>query len=395
MRQVVKIFDGLHWFVSRAVLAACKLMLYRQPANALDTIVVLRNCFFGDFVVAIPALRALRTAYPDARIVFLTATSFAPGWKDRVQNNSLFDIERGLIDEVVHYNSEDLRNPVNRAALRARIKCTGPAVSLALCCSADGLRSRLKRVLLCGLLGLPFPLGLTGARTLPAQRTLNRWRVERADVVHQYQAALGSVNELLCRLNRQIMPLDFAVRPALLARRPAPMLIGVAPFTKQPVKQWPLERFAAVMVQLAQETGAHFEVYGAPEECEMALQLDAMLRGRAAVTSLCGALTPAQLRQRLETVDLLIGLDSGPMHVASLVGTPAVAIFSQITLHQFWRPWGPGGELVSTKVPCAQCDTRSGACPLGTRACIDGISADAVLQRVRLLLVPTAREADA
>lgn len=386
MSQFVKALDELHWFLSCMVLAVCKRIMFKPPPAVPTTIVVLRNCFFGDFVVGIPALRVLRSAYPAARIVFLTATSFAPGWRDRPQDNAVFDIDPGLIDEVVRYTSEDLSSRAARSALQVRIGCQGPAVSLALCYSADGLRSRLKRVLLCRLLRLPFPLGLTGTRTLPAQYPLNRWRVGRVDVAHQYQAALGSVNELLCSLNLSMAPLDSEV-PSAARTQPSPtMLIGVVPFTKQPVKQWPLQRFAEVMYKVAQETGARFEVYGAPEEREMALQLDTLLQDRVAVTSLCGELTPAQLRQRLEAVDLLICLDSGPMHIASLVGTPVVAIFSQITLHQFWRPWGPGGSLVSTEVPCAQCDTRSGTCPLGTRACIDGISVDAVLQEVRLLL---------
>jgi ADP-heptose:LPS heptosyltransferase len=386
MRHLVKIIDDVHWLFSRMLLAICKLTFSRRLPVSPTTIVVLRHCFFGDYVVAIPALRMLRSAFPYARIVLLTTASFAVSWRDRQQDKSVFDIEPGLIDEVVIYSSKDLLNKTNRVALRARIGYVGQAVSVSLCYSAEGLRARLKRVLLFHLLRMPIPLGLTGTRTLPMQHVLNRWRVARSDVVHQIDAAIGSVNELLSTVGCKALPLDIVSLQKVRAIHSAPILIGVAPFSKQGVKQWPLERFAEVIIQLAQEMDVRFEIYGAPTEREMALKLDGMLQGCVSVSTLCGELTPAQLRQRLESVELLICLDSGPMHVASLVGTPLVSIFSQVTLHQFWRPWGTNGSLVSTNVPCAQCNTQNGTCPLGTRDCIEGISINAVLKEVRLVL---------
>jgi len=129
-----------------------------------------------------------------------------------------------------------------------------------------------------------------------------------------------------------------------------------------------------------------FEIYGAPGERDQALQLDGMLGSTVSRVSLCGELTLLQLRKHIERVDVLLCLDSGPAHIASLVGTPVVAIFSQITLPNFWRPWGPQGALISFEVPCAACDTRTGQCPLGTKACIGGIEADTVTQEVRAVL---------
>jgi ADP-heptose:LPS heptosyltransferase len=63
-----------------------------------------------------------------------------------------------------------------------------------------------------------------------------------------------------------------------------------------------------------------------------------------------------------------------------------VAIFSQITLHQFWRPWGPNSILIKNDVSCAVCETRSGDCPDGTKNCINNISVDEVLGKALSLL---------
>ena len=387
--KAVQWLDQCHWRFLQGTLVALKRISLASPKETPHTIVVLRNCFFGDYVVVIPALRALRSAFPRARIVLLTASSFAAAWRHRPQYNGVFDLEPGLLDQVVHFSNADLRSGVRRAELRAQIGGDASSLSLALCYSATGLFARLQRVVLCRLLGLPFPLGLTGTPTMPAQRVFNRWRVGRPDVPHQYQAALGSVNELLHQYGLPSATFDLPIQTLHAGRGTQSLVIGVAPFTKQPVKQWPLQRFAELMAAVAQETGASFEIYGAPDEQEMAIQLNTMLGGRVMVSSLCGALSPLELRRRLEAVHLLVCLDSGPMHVASLVGTPVVALFSQITLHQFWRPWGPNGTLLSSPVPCAQCDTRNGQCPQGTQACIEGISLDAVLQQVRMALLKT------
>lgn len=386
MRSLVRILDALHWGASFMVLRCAAFLARRGRQVAPQTIVVLRNCFFGDYVVAVPALRALREAFPQARIVLLTATSFIPGWRDVPQDDAVFQIEPGLIDEVVRYTGEDLRSAASRSELRDRLAIRGPVISLALVYAADSFVSRCKRIGLCRLLGLPWPHGLTGAHTLPAQKLLNRYRIGRDNIVHQKDAALGSVAELLVTRGREHVAKPTHSPPQLTVARDGALVIGVAPFSKQPVKQWPLENFAALMVSLHEQYGACFEIYGASSDASAAAELTAKLpRGLEAIP-MCGTLTPFELRERIRRVALVVALDSGPMHVASLVDTPVVAIFSQITLHRFWQPWGRMSAIVAHPVTCAACNTLSGECPLGTRACIEGIELEQVLDSVRRLL---------
>lgn len=384
--SIVKAFDSLHWAASKAALTLLARLSSSRAIKAPTTVVVIRNGFFGDFVVAIPALRRLRKAFPQTRIVYLTATSFAQRWKNHPQDDNLFQIEPGLIDKVVRYTSRDLLGASSRASLGSEVMADGSTVTIALGYSGDTLRSRLKRVMLCFALGLPFPLGLTGSPTLPMQHQLNRWRVARTDIAHMCDAALASVDEALlhCGVPK---PMDTPPERHMPTHPEVHRwLIGVAPFTKQEVKQWPLERFAEVMQTLSSQMRVQFEIYGAPAERDEADRFDRMLDPGIPRESLCGQLTPFQLRQRIESLDLLLCLDSGPAHVASLVGTPVVAVFSQITLHSFWRPWGEAGTLLSASVPCTACNTLNGHCPEGTKACIDGVSTNAVLQKVRSAL---------
>ena len=386
LQGLVRVIDHVHWSFSLVLLSALR-ALEKSPARIADinTVIVIRNCFFGDFVVAVPALQKLRKAFPCAQIVFLTAASFADGWKTRAQESSIFQIESGLIDRVVPYTIENLRTGDSRSGLRTQLKISGSMVTVSLCYSGASLLSRIKHIALCHMLKLPLPLGLTSVHTLPAQQWLNRWRIGRLDIVHQCDAATASVDEALKRLGLSSPPLlPMASHRRLAVNRC--LLVGVAPFTKQSVKQWPLKRFAEVMRLLDESLNVCFEIYGAPEELYLADQLYSMLGDSINKKMLCGVLTPIQLRQHIEKVDVLLCLDSGPAHVASLVGTPVVAIFSQITLHNFWRPWGSQGSLISVEVPCAKCDTRNGECPIGTKACITGIEVSVVVASLRAAL---------
>ena len=387
MFSVIYAIDRIYWLFCKLVLSVFELIYSNKTLQSPKTILVLRNCFFGDYVVVIPALRKLRRAFPDARIVLLVSTTFSRGWSHLPPDNTIFDIEPELINQVIRYTSEDLESKTARRALRARISYQEPIVSLHIGYSGESLLSRLKRIVLCKLLFLPFPNGLLGSQVLPAQKLFNRWRRGRNDIIHQYEAALASVNLLLQKFAVQpLLPDSGMLLTKSHAKLKSDKIIGLAPFSKQQVKQWPLERFAELIKHLASETGAHFEVYGASVERDMECQLSTIIEGCNNVTFLCGVLSPFELRKRLEAVDLLICLDSGPMHIACLVGTPVVAIFSQITLHNFWRPWGPYSSVVSTDVQCTQCNTRTGVCPMGTRACIDNISVDEVIKQVYKIL---------
>jgi ADP-heptose:LPS heptosyltransferase len=381
MPALVRLLDGLLSTLMRWALRPFAPKL--GPGGPPRQIIVIRNCFFGDFIVTIPALRKLRGRFPDARITFLTATSFAPGWRDHPQDDNIFQLEPGLIDRVVRYTYEELRSARGRTELRNELAGEGPVATLTLLYSGDTFLSRCKRLLMCRALGLPAPFGLGSIPTLVAADWLNCWRRTRTDIQHQTAAALACAEDLLRAVDS---PATRGDRPQALRWSPPDRtrpVIGLAPFSKQEVKQWPLERFGKLVLQLHREFDAEFEVYGAPAEMSMAETLEKAINGAAPTKMLCGRLTPQELLEHIRTLDVLVCLDSGPMHLASLAGTPVVAIFSQITLHRFWRPWSPASEVVSKEVPCAACNTMNGKCPLATKACIDGIDVGLVMERVR------------
>jgi heptosyltransferase-2 len=96
----------------------------------------------------------------------------------------------------------------------------------------------------------------------------------------------------------------------------------------------------------------------------------------------------------LELADLFIGNDAGPMHLATAVGTPTVAIFG-LTNSQAWGPYtggAPGQQAIVVKLdlPCMPCFYRGHflGTPEGcaTRDCLAMLGVDPVAVAARRLL---------
>jgi ADP-heptose:LPS heptosyltransferase len=118
-------------------------------------------------------------------------------------------------------------------------------------------------------------------------------------------------------------------------------LIAVHPWSSNPRKQWPTERYEALIRGLVERHALSVVVIGGPEEEGQARRL-ALPRGRA--VSLVGRLSLRGLAGMLQRVRVLVSNDSGPVHVAAAVGTRTVVLFGTSDAAAGPRRWGPWGH---------------------------------------------------
>ena len=121
-------------------------------------------------------------------------------------------------------------------------------------------------------------------------------------------------------------------------RRPA---VALAPGAVGPGKAWPVQNYAELARQLA-EQGADIWVLGGPAERTIAAQIAAT--GGASVYDLTGN----DLRNAivaLAAADLAVTNDSGLMHISAAIGTPTVAIFGP-TSPRLWAPLNPLSAII-------------------------------------------------
>ena len=110
------------------------------------------------------------------------------------------------------------------------------------------------------------------------------------------------------------------------------------------------------------------------------------------ISDLTGRLSLGMLGALLKTSSLLISNDSGPVHIASAVGTPVISIFgrNQPGLSPVrWRPLGENARVVWKNVGCDPCLAHN--CEIHF-LCLDVISVEDVLTEVDALIEVPAKK---
>ncbi len=142
-----------------------------------------------------------------------------------------------------------------------------------------------------------------------------------------------------------------AVRSFLSPGRP---VVGIAPGAAfGPSKQWLPERFAAVADQLADDVNAQCVLMTGPGE---EATRDAVIKAARTPLIICHGDTPtiARLKATIAEVDLLIGNDSGPRHIAIAFKKPVICIMGSTSPRYTESPWETG-EVVRIDVDCGPC----------------------------------------
>lgn len=130
---------------------------------------------------------------------------------------------------------------------------------------------------------------------------------------------------------------------------------------------------------LARGAGALAFTAGPGEE-SAASALAAKVGGQAAFVA---ALPLLETFALIETADLVISLDTAPVHIASTMGTPVVALYGPGD-PTMWRPRGVPYRVVAAEAPCRGC--KSASCFQDSHYCMDAITPGAVVEAATELL---------
>ncbi|MBX6342696.1 MAG: glycosyltransferase family 9 protein [Thermomicrobiaceae bacterium] len=346
-------------------------------------IAVVRPGRLGDLVVATPALRALRQACPGARVTLVTSPGAAP-------------LARRLpwVDEVV------VPPAFPAAPGGASAAPTGPALDRFLA----SMRARRFDLAIQAKEGGDSMNAFTqalGARVTVGQRSL---AAPPLDLWMAYQTLQPEALRLLDvvglagveggdpRPEVPVLPEDLAEAARVLgpARRP---LVGAHVGAGSGARRWPPERFAAVLDALIEETGCAVALIGTAEERPAARAVAARLARPNAARDLTGRLSLGGLIGLVSRLDLLVGNDSGPAHLAAALDVPTVVVFGNANPAQ----WAASRRLWQRPVfapdaPCRLPGRRCGCPDDATARCLQAVTVDRVLREARALLRLLERE---
>jgi ADP-heptose:LPS heptosyltransferase len=160
-------------------------------------------------------------------------------------------------------------------------------------------------------------------------------------------------------------------------------LVAIHVSAGREVKQWPEARFRDLARALIERHGAMIVFTGAAED---RVQTDLAARDLPAgrVRDLSGRADLPTLAAVLERADLLVTVDTGPMHLAQAIGTPVVAVLGPSDPVRY-APRGRFDRVVRIDLPCAPCNRirrPPARCVGHTPDCLAGIDVARVLAAV-------------
>ncbi len=291
--------------------------------SAIKKIAVLRANAVGDFIFTLPALHALRAAYPEAEIVIL-----GQPWHERFLAGRPGPWDRVIVIPRVPGVREDRESPGVADppevvdAFFAQMREEG--FDLALQLYGGGRNSN------------PFVLRLearhtAGLRT-PDAPPLERWvpyiyfqpEVMRLlEVVSLVGAPPLELNPRLAVTDRDLEEACALVPETEPPPGGQPLAI-VHPGVGDGRRRWPPEKFAAVGDALV-AAGADVVVTGIPEERPLVETVIETMHAPA--LDLCGRISLSGMAGLLSRASVVVGNDSGMVHLGEAVGAGTVAIY--------------------------------------------------------------------
>ncbi len=304
---------------------------------------VMRSGALGDFILGLPALRALRETFPTSRLELIAPATVLP-------------LAAGLVDVATPIERAEIAAFFGDAELPAAIgeRYAGLDLAVLWLTDADGaVRGHFERLGTRRVVHAPAlpprdarihatdylletlrPLGITGK---PRHPSVGRGLVPRRP------ASAGGVMAL--QAVPTISPDPTAVENARLTLAkldfgPGLRIVAIHPGSGGKWKCWPPERFARI-VDLLHSSGRDVVLIEGPADGEAVAQVLARVEGTK--PPVISGLATGELAGLLSLCATYLGNDSGVTHLAAAVGAPTIALFGPTDP----AVWGPRGIAVT------------------------------------------------
>jgi heptosyltransferase I len=278
------------------------------------SICILRLSAIGDTCHVVPIIRTLQHALPATKLTWIVGKAEARLMKlvegvelitvdKRAGLSGLRDLRKQLRDrqfDVLLHMQLAFRSSVMAHAVRAPVKV-----------GFDRARARELQWL------------FTNTQVAP------RSREHVLDSFFGFLATIG-IEERILRWDIPLPTEALAYAERLIPDSNTPPTLVISPCSSHPLRNWPAERYAAVADYAAREHGMRVIVTGGPStlEREVAAEIERHVDAKTPLINQVGKDTLPQLLALLSRASALLAPDSGPVHMATMVGTPVIGLYA-------------------------------------------------------------------
>jgi ADP-heptose:LPS heptosyltransferase len=325
----------------------------------MKEILIINLTRMGDLLQTTPLMAGLKEANPGVRITLLINSSFVGickgipfidelivfdmhGFRDRLLNKGY-----GLIEN--YRFIEDLINRINGREYDLAMNLTHSRIS-ALMISL--VRAREKR---------GFTVDSEGHRVIKhpwlryffnvvPNRNYNPFHI--VDMYLKSGGVLPERKGLIFEMSKE----DEKMSGELLTARDVAeneLLIGIHLGASKSDKTWPVSSFAELADMITEKLGARILLFGSSPEADLGNEFEKTVKTRP--VNFIGKTDIGELAALLKRCSLLISNDTGPLHLATSVGTRVIDIFTANVHFLETGPYGEGHYVIQADIPCVPC----------------------------------------
>jgi heptosyltransferase-2 len=330
-------------------------------------ILIIQTAFLGDVILSTPLIKALRELFPDSFISFL----LIPETKKVLENNP-------YLNEILVHDKRNKKGPIHFVQMVNKIRAREFDLAVI-------PHRSFRSAVLAYFSNIPKRIGFENS----AGSFLFSSKVSYLTNIHEVERNLSLFSNFDYHPNNVTpelfpSPDDYSYARKLLhdsSIREEEKIVGIAPGSVWATKRWLPERFAEVADLLQQKAGVKVVFLGSEEDQKLCQGIADQMKTPSVI--LAGKTDILQSSAIISLCKVILSNDSAPVHVASAMKRPVVAIFGS-TIPEFgFAPYGEGHVIIQKKMECRPCGIHGKRkCPQKHFKCMKEIATEEVYEAV-------------
>jgi len=277
-----------------------------MSASGPRRICIVRLSALGDVCLVVPLVRTLQRNFPEAQITWVI------GQAAHALVEGLDGVEFVVVDKT--------------KLLAGWCRLRGRSFDAVLAVQAS-----LRAHMLLTAIRAPVRIGFDAGRA----KDFHSWFINKPippgeqhllDSFLSFASVLGAKEPLI----EWRLPISEANHAFARDRMPGENWLAVNPMASKTERNWMADRYAAVVDHAVQSRNWKVVFTGGPGQAEAAFADEILksVKQKETITNLVGKTTPKQLAAVLARARVLLAPDTGPVHIATAMGTPVIGLYA-------------------------------------------------------------------
>jgi ADP-heptose:LPS heptosyltransferase len=319
--------------------------LILRKTGKIDKILLIKFGNIGDVIMTVPAIRAVRKKFPDAKITILTSNRTCGLYEQYSYIDKV--INEGFVEDKSFFENFIL-TLIGALKLAGKIRKENFDLVIDLetystfsAClsfvSGAGIRA-----------GIDFKSSFRGKLYTHSMSYIKENRHE-LDTFLELVSLIGAKTtnkETEIKISKNDMKYADNLMKNLPNRKTIAVHSGGNP--DWPIKRWPEKNFSELIEFLIKKYRANIILIGSKDEKEMNEELKNRIDGK--IINVAGKTSINQLASLLSKCDFFVGNDSAPMHIAAAVKTKTIGIMTCVNPKR-WGPYGKNNIAITNASP--------------------------------------------